>query len=102
MTLKYVSEETGALHPLPLTPLSAVQRVYDLKGRSLVGEAKGLCFTTSSSVNMANLQHGTIAWELGERLSLSWSLLAGFTFPISLFDLAVIWSWHHWLRRNSD
>lgn len=36
------------------------------------------------------------------RLSLSWFCPAGFALLTFLSYLAVIWSWHHWLRRSSD
>lgn len=55
MTLKCVRGHWSPLHPLPPTSLPAVQTVYDLKGRSLMGEAQGLRFITSSYVNMENL-----------------------------------------------
>lgn len=55
VTLKCVRGHWSLLHPLPPTSLPAVQTVYDLRGRSLVGEAQGLRFITSSYVNMENL-----------------------------------------------
>lgn len=55
VTLKCVRGHWSPLHPLPPTSLPAVQTVYDLKGRSLMGEAQGLRFITSSYVNMENL-----------------------------------------------
>lgn len=67
LTLKYMSQETetGTLSPMSTTDLSLsnVQIVYDLNGRSLLGDAKALPFITSRYVYLENLQQGALAWE---------------------------------------
>lgn len=52
---------------LPLPSLLAVQTVYNLRGRSLLEEAKTLRFITSRYVDMENLQHGALAWEYSNK-----------------------------------
>lgn len=51
--LKHVSEEMNTMpppHSLPWTSVSAAQTIYDLKGRSLLGDANAIYFITFSYV----------------------------------------------------